>query len=51
MDGADGDVPLLDQAFIRDQSRTIQDLVNEAIARLRENIVVRRFVRFELGGQ
>jgi elongation factor Ts len=47
----DGDVPLLDQPFIRDQSKTIQELVNESIAKLRENIVVRRFARFELGGE
>ena len=46
----DGDLPLLDQPYIRDASKTIQDLVNEAIAKLRENIVVRRIVRFELGG-
>jgi elongation factor Ts len=47
---ADGDVALLDQPYIRDPSKTVQDLVNETIARLRENIVVRRFARFELGG-
>jgi elongation factor Ts len=46
----DGDVPLLDQPYIRDSSKTVQDLLNETIARLRENIVVRRFARFELGG-
>jgi elongation factor Ts len=46
----DGDLPLLDQPYIRDASRTIQDLLNETIARVRENIVVRRFARFELGG-
>ena len=45
------EVPLLEQAFIRDPSKTIQDLVTEAIAKLGENIVVRRFARFELGGQ
>ena len=39
---ADGDVPLLDQPYIRDPSKTVQDLVNEGIAKLRENIVVRR---------
>ncbi len=49
-DGEESDsVPLLQQAFIRDPSKTIQDLVNENIARLGENIVVRRFARFELG--
>ena len=47
---ADGDVPLLDQPYIRDPSKTVQDLLNEAIAKLRENIVVRRIARFELGG-
>ncbi len=41
---------LLIQPFIRDESQTIQDLVKAAIAKLGENIVVRRFARFELGG-
>jgi len=49
-DGAGGDVPLLDQPFIKDNARTIQDLVTESIAKLGENIVVRRISRFELGG-
>lgn len=40
---------LLDQAYIRDSKRTIGDMVKEGIATLGENIVVRRFVRFELG--
>ena len=48
---SDGDVPLLDQPYIRDASKTIQELLNETIARVRENIVIRRFSRFELGGQ
>ena len=47
---ADGDVPLLDQPYIRDPSKTVQDLVNETIAKTRENIVIRRVARFELGG-
>jgi elongation factor Ts len=47
----DGDVPLLDQPYIRDPGKTVQDLVNETIARVRENVVIRRFARFELGGQ
>src|ERR1700738_4530563 len=50
-ESSDGDVPLLDQPYIRDASKTIQELLNETIARVRENIVVRRFSRFELGGQ
>jgi len=42
-------IPLLKQPFIRDEKRTIQELVHEAIGKLNENIVVRRFSRFELG--
>lgn len=42
-------VPLLRQPFIKDASRTIADLVQEVAAQTGENIVVRRFTRFELG--
>ena len=40
---------LLSQPFIKDPKRNIQDLIKEQIGKLGENIVVRRFVRFELG--
>jgi elongation factor Ts len=40
---------LLKQAFIRDDSSTVNDLIQTAIAKLGENIVLRRFVRYELG--
>lgn len=40
---------LLKQPFIRDQGLTIQDRINDTVGRLRENIVVRRFSRYELG--
>jgi len=40
---------LLEQEFIRDRNMTIQDYVNSKIAELGENIVVKRFVRFQLG--
>jgi len=40
---------LLEQEFIRDRNMTIQDYVNSKIAELGENIVVNRFVRFQLG--
>ena len=47
---SDGDCqPLLEQPWIRDGSKTIRDLVNDAIAQLGENVVVRRIARFELG--
>jgi elongation factor Ts len=45
----DDELPLLKQPFIRDEKRSIQDLVHEAIGKLNENIVVRRFTRYELG--
>ncbi len=42
---------LLEQIFVKDpdQKKTIKDLVNEMIVKLGENIVVKRFVRFQLG--
>ena len=42
-------VCLLRQPFIKDEELRIQDLVNRAIAKLGENIMVHRFARFELG--
>ena len=40
---------LLQQAFIRDPSKTIDDLLKETVGKLGENIRVRRFTRFALG--
>jgi elongation factor Ts len=37
------------QPFIKDPDRTVTDLTNETIAKLGENIVIRRFKRLELG--
>lgn len=42
---------LLQQAYIRDAKRTISDIVKEKIAKVGENIQVRRFTRFALGEQ
>jgi elongation factor Ts len=39
---------LLEQAYIRDEEKTIRQLITEAIARTGENIVVKRFARFAL---
>jgi len=39
---------LMSQPWIKDESKTIQDLINEQIAKLGENITVKRFIRFEL---
>ena len=43
------DVCLLRQAYIRDDSIAVQDLLNQNIAAIGENIVIRRFVRWEVG--
>lgn len=40
---------LLEQPFIKDGDKTVAELVQERIAVLGENIVLRRFVRFEVG--
>jgi elongation factor Ts len=40
---------LLEQPYIRDERRTIADLVTEAVAKVGENIQVRRFARFKVG--
>jgi elongation factor Ts len=47
--GARADHALLRQAFIKDPSKTIGDLVQAAIAQTGENVRVARFARFELG--
>ena len=43
------EVCLLEQPYIRDDKRTVADIVQEAGAKTGENIVVRRFSRFRLG--
>lgn len=48
MDPKDLDM-LLSQEYIKDQSLTIKDLIKQAVAKLGENIVVKRFQRFEIG--
>ena len=40
---------LLQQRFVKDQDKTIEELVKEAIAKLGENIQIKRFARFQLG--
>jgi elongation factor Ts len=43
------EICLLDQPFVKDQDKTIDQLQQELVAKLGENIKIRRFVRFELG--
>lgn len=44
------EVCLVDQPYIRDTDRTVQEHIVEAVAQLGENIVVRHFARFHVGG-
>ena len=43
------EICLLDQDFIKDPDKKIQDILNDLIAKIGENIKIRRFVRFEVG--
>jgi elongation factor Ts len=40
---------LLDQVYIRDDSKKVSDLVDEVAAKVQENVLVRRFARFKVG--
>jgi len=43
------EVCLLNQPFVKDQSKTIKDLLTEATLKIGEKISIRRFVRYEMG--
>jgi elongation factor Ts len=43
-------VVLLDQPFVKIPEKTVKELITEKIAKTGENIQIRRFVRFQLGG-
>lgn len=40
---------LLEQAFVKDSDKSVQDVITETIAKLGENISVRRFTRYQMG--
>ncbi|MBF0619367.1 MAG: translation elongation factor Ts [Candidatus Omnitrophica bacterium] len=40
---------LLEQPFVKDPSKTIQDLLNELVAKMGENILIGRFARYKIG--
>jgi elongation factor Ts len=42
------EIPLLEQNWIRDESKKIKDLISEYIAKFDENIIVERFARFQI---
>ncbi len=44
-----GEICLLEQGYIKDPDKKVSDLVGEAAAKMGENLVVRRFARFQLG--
>lgn len=43
------DVCLMEQDFVKDSSKTIKTLINEAVLSIGEKITIRRFVRYEMG--
>ncbi len=43
------EISLLDQSYIKDPSRTVNDIVQDAVARVGENVKIRRISRFALG--
>jgi elongation factor Ts len=43
------EIVLMEQPFIRDPDRKVKDLLDQAIAKIGENIVVRRFAKFRIG--
>jgi elongation factor Ts len=45
------EVVLLEQTYVKDPDKTIQDYLNELLAKTGEKIIIRRFVRFQLGGE
>ncbi|MBX7212768.1 MAG: translation elongation factor Ts [Thermoflexales bacterium] len=45
------EVVLMEQAFVKDDAMTISELVKNGIAKIGENVVIRRFTRYQLGGE
>jgi elongation factor Ts len=44
------DVSLLKQPFVKDDKKTVEDIIKEVSAKTGENIKIKRFARFEIGG-
>jgi len=42
------EIPFLEQGWIRDEKTLIKDLINQYVAKIGENIIVKRFIRYEL---
>lgn len=43
------EVCLLDQKFVKNPDKTVSEILTELVAKIGENLVIRRFVRYELG--
>jgi elongation factor Ts len=43
------DICLLEQKFVKDPDRSIQDMLTDMVGKIGENITIRRFVRFQVG--
>jgi len=46
-----GEVALLEQKFVKNPELTVQDLLNEVVAKMGENISIKRFARFQVGAE
>jgi len=46
-----GEVCLMEQSFVKDPDHTVQDILNELVAKCGENVTIRRFERFVLGDE
>jgi elongation factor Ts len=42
------EIPVLDQIWIKDQAKTVKNLIEDTIAKLGENIILEKFIRYEL---
>lgn len=42
------EIPLLSQPWIKDERKRVKDLIDEYISKLGENIVIKRFIRYEI---
>ncbi len=49
MDKFYSEICLLDQPFVKDPDKTVGQLLTELISKIGENIIIRRFVRYERG--
>lgn len=45
------EICLLEQSFVKDDSKTIEDLRAETVGKVGENLIIRRFARFDVGGE